>query len=250
MAINFISGNILNANLVRGSNLAISSSTAGANLIYVDTTNGRIGIKTNSPGQALEVAGTVKIGNVKISNTGNIDAGVTYINNVIDPTQNQDAATKKYVDDNGGNAALSNLTVANTTITTKLAVGNITLAPTGNSTVIINTTSGMILPVGNTTQRPSPAVTGTVRFNTDVSRVEVYDGSQWEDVVANITNQTLYGNGTANTFTLDKSSTTAATLVMLNGIVQIPTTAYSISGNSLTFVQAPAVSDTIDVRFL
>lgn len=249
-SINLISGNILNANLVRGSNLAISSSSSSANLIYVDVINGRVGVKTSSPSQDFEVVGNVQVGNVLISNVGNINAGTTYINNVIDPVQNQDAATKKYVDDNGGAAALGNLQVSNTTITTSLAVGNITLEPTGNATVIIDATSGLVLPVGNTTQRPSPAATGTVRFNTDVSRVEVYDGSQWEDVVANITNQTLYGDGSNTVFTLNKDSTTAATLVIINGVVQLPVTAYSITGNSLVFTQAPVVTDTIDVRFL
>lgn len=249
-SINLISGNILNANLVRGSNLAISSSSNSANLIFVDVVNGRVGIKTNSPTQDFEVQGAVKIGNVIISNTGNINAGTTYINNVIDPVQNQDAATKKYVDDNGGAAALGNLQVANTIITTTLGVGNITLSPTGGATAIIDTTSGLVLPVGNTTQRPSPASTGTVRFNTDISRVEIYDGAQWEDVVANITNQTLYGDGINTVFTLNKSTTTASTLIIVNGVVQLPAVAYGISGNILTFTQAPVISDVIDVRFL
>jgi hypothetical protein len=39
-------------------------------------------------------------------------------------------------------------------------------------------------------------------------------------------------------------------LVMLNGIVQLPTASYSVSGNTLTFTQAPATSDIIDIRFL
>lgn len=251
MAINFISGNILNANLIRGGNLAISSSSAGANLIFVDVSNGRVGIKTNAPAQDFEVAGVLKVGNVQISNVGNIDAGTTYINNLIDPAQAQDAATKKYVDDASGNiVSIGNLTVSNTTITTNLASGNITLQPTGNQTVIIDATTGLVMPTGNTAQRPSPATTGTVRFNTDVGALEIYSGSQWEDVVANITNQTLYGDGLANTFTLNKTASTASTLVIINGIVQLPVTAYNITGNSLVFTQPPAVSDTIDVRFL
>jgi len=129
-------------------------------------------------------------------------------------------------------------------------VGNITLAPTGNSDVIIDTVSGLVLPVGNTAQRPSPAATGTVRFNSDSDRVEIYDGTGWEDVVANVTNQTLNGDGSTAVFTLDRDSTTAAALVMINGVVQLPATAYTVAGNQLTFTQAPVVSDVIDVRFL
>jgi hypothetical protein len=142
------------------------------------------------------------------------------------------------------------LSVSNTTITTSLATGNITLAPTGNSDVIIDTVSGLVLPTGNTDQRPDPAQQGTVRFNTDSDRVEIYDGTGWEDVVANVTNQVLNGDGSTAVFTLDRDTTTAAALVMINGVVQLPITAYSVSGNQITFAQAPVISDTIDIRFL
>lgn len=251
MSINLISGNILNANLVRGSNLAISSSANGANLLFFDMATGRVGIKTNLPTQDFDVAGVLRVGNVIISNVGNIDAGNVWINNVMDPTANQDAATKFYVDSIAANISnIGNLAIANTTISTVLAQGNITLAPTGGAEVIIDTTSGLVLPVGNTAQRPSPVSTGTVRFNSDSDRVEVYDGTSWDDVGANVTNQTLNGDNSTTVFVLDRDSTTASTLVMLNGIVQLPSTAYSITGNSLTFTQAPAVSDTIDIRFL
>ena len=51
-------------------------------------------------------------------------------------------------------------------------------------------------------------------------------------------------------FTLSANSTTAGTIVSINGIVQEPTTAYSVSGTGLTFTEAPAVSDNIDARIL
>jgi hypothetical protein len=46
------------------------------------------------------------------------------------------------------------------------------------------------------------------------------------------------------------TSTTAATIVSINGVLQIPTTAYSVSGTTLTFTEAPAVGDLLDVRRL
>jgi hypothetical protein len=49
---------------------------------------------------------------------------------------------------------------------------------------------------------------------------------------------------------LSSSSTTAATIVAINGVVQIPTTAYSVSGTTLTFTEAPSAQDNIDVREL
>lgn len=244
MAINYISGNILANTLTRGYDLSIGSVLDG-NLIYVDVNNNRIGVRTASPQDELDIAGVLRVGNVTISNIGNINAGSTYINNLLNPVQPQDAVTKQYVD-----SGLGNLTFSNTTISTSLAVGNITLRPTGNATAIISTTSGLVLPVGNTSQRPSPASTGTARFNSDSNRVEIYDGSGWEDVAANVTNQTLYGDGSTTVFLLNYSTTTASALVMVNGIVQLPVTAYSVSGNTLTFQQAPTISDVVDVRFL
>ncbi len=251
MSINLISGNILNANLVRGANLAISSSSAGANLIFIDTVNGRVGVRTNAPAQTLDVAGVLRVGNVTISNVGNIDAGNVYIKNLLDPVANADAATKFYVDSITGNitANLGNITIANTTISPTVTPGNITLQTTGNSTVIIDTTSGLVLPVGNTAQRPT-GVTGTVRFNTDSDRAEIYDGTEWDSLTGNVTAQLVNGDGSTLVFVLDRSSTTAATLVIINGVVQMPTTAYSVSGNTLTFTQAPEISDAVDIRFL
>lgn len=245
MAINRISGNILQDDLQRGANLSIQG-----NLIYFDVTNDRVGIRTSSPADDFEVAGIFRTGNVTIDSTGNINAGNVYINNLSDPTGNQDAATKYYVDVNSGSAALDNLVVSNTTISTSLVTGNITFAPTGNSLVEIAATSGLLLPTGNTAQRPSPAQQGTLRYNTDLDRAEIYDGASWEDLVANVTNQTLAGDSSTLVFTLDRASTTAATLIIINGTVQLPAVAYSISGNVLTFTQAPSTSDIIDIRFL
>ncbi len=247
MAINKISGNILADNLQRGANLAVQG-----NLIYFDVTNNRVGVLKSSPSSALDVVGTLTVGNIAVSSIGNISMGNQWINLLAEPVANTDAATKFYVDSTSGNvlANLGNISIANTTISPTIANANITLAPTNSSTVIIDTTSGLLLPVGNTAQRPSPVNQGTVRYNTDLDRVEVYDGSGWEDIVANVTNQTLNGDGSTTVFALDRNTTTAAALVMINGIVQLPTTSYSIAGNSLTFTQAPVISDVIDVRFL
>jgi len=68
-----------------------------------------------------------------------------------------------------------------------------------------------------------------------------------------VTNQTLYGDGSTAIFTLDRSTTTAAALIMLNGITQIPDQAYAMSpspSTNLVFTEAPSTSDVIDIRFL
>jgi hypothetical protein len=98
----------------------------------------------------------------------------------------------QYIGDLGigniGTANIGNLNISNTTITTTLAEGNITLTATGNQLVQISGTKGFTVPVGNTAQRPSPATAGILRFNSDYSRIEYYDGTQWDVIATSITN--------------------------------------------------------------
>lgn len=246
MAINKISGNILQDDLRRGSDLAIQG-----NLIYFDVGANRVGIRTNTPASDLDVVGTLQVGSVTISSTGNIDAGGVNINDLAEPVANTDAATRKFVLDNIGNIGTAgNLTFANTTISTSLATGNITLAPTGDATAIIDTVSGLVVPVGNTAQRPGTPATGTVRFNTDIQRVEVYDGTEWDTVVAGVTAQIITPDGSSLQYALDRDSTSAATMVAVNGVVQLPTVSYTVTANVITFAEAPLTTDIIDIRFL
>ena len=57
MAINRISGDTLESNLIRSSDLAFNTD-----LLYVDVANGRIGVKTDSPGNfALDVNGNMRV---------------------------------------------------------------------------------------------------------------------------------------------------------------------------------------------
>lgn len=245
MAINRISGNILQDNLQRGANLAIQG-----NLVFFDIVNDRVGIRTENPSEEFEVGGNLKVGNVIVYRTGNVTVGNVWINNLQHPIANTDAATKLYVDDRVANIELGAFTFSNTTISTSLAAGNITLTPTGNSTVRIDTNSGLVIPVGNISERPVSAEVGTFRWNTELERAEIYDGTEWGQVVSDVTNQLITPDGSSLSYTLNKPSTSAAVLVITNGIVQTPDLAYTVSGNLLTFAEAPLTTDIIDIRFL
>ena len=245
MAINRISGNILQDNLQRGANLAIQG-----NLVFFDIVNNRVGVNTEEPRTDFEVGGNLQVGNVVVNAAGNVDAGNVWINNLQNPVANSDAATKFYVDSELGNIELGSFTFDNTTISTSLAESDITLAPTSNGTVIIDTASGLVLPVGDTDDRPDSPLTGTIRWNTDLERAEIYDGNNWGQVTSNVSAQLIEPDGSSLSYTLDRVTTAAAVLIITNGIVQTPGIAYTVAGNTVTFAESPLTSDTIDVRFL
>jgi hypothetical protein len=72
-------------------------------------------------------------------------------------------------------------TAAQTNITSVGTLGSV--AVTGTATVggIVGTsaTGSLAIPVGTTAQRPGSPATGSIRFNSTVSRFEGYDGSAW-----------------------------------------------------------------------
>jgi len=58
MAFNKIGGDLLESNLLRATDIAFQTD-----LLYIDVDNNRVGIKTNSPGYALDVNGAVRVQN-------------------------------------------------------------------------------------------------------------------------------------------------------------------------------------------
>ena len=58
------------------------------------------------------------------------------------------------------------------------------------------------------------------------------------------------GDGSDTTFTINSGRAVNDVLVIVNGAILIPTTDYTISGTTLTFITAPAVAAEISVRYL
>ena len=64
------------------------------------------------------------------------------------------------------------------------------------------------------------------------------------------TTRTGTGDGTTTEFTVTSGATVDSVLVTENGVVQKPTTDYTISGTTLTFTTAPASGVAIQIREL
>jgi hypothetical protein len=58
------------------------------------------------------------------------------------------------------------------------------------------------------------------------------------------------GTGSQYNFTLSQISTTGGTLVTINGVIQIPDVAYTVSSTTLTFYEAPLTTDVIEARLI
>lgn len=153
----------------------------------------------------------------------------------------------------GSDTQVANLDVSGSTIQPTNSGDDIVLKPQGVGVVDIDTNTALIIPVGTSAQRPASPLDGMIRFNDDDDKVEVYDGIDWVQVgssAGEISTQAFSGDGTTTAFTLNSSADSATVMVTLNGVVQEPTQAYSVSGTTLTFTGAPVTGDRIEVRKL
>jgi len=124
---------------------------------------------------------------------------------------------------------------------------------TAGASLAVDTTDSFLIAKGTTAQRPATGAQGMMRYNTTSNGLEYYDGSEWKNMTAEFTvivADSFNGDGSTVAFTLTNSGTTATTVVSINGVVQLPNTAYAVSGTTLTFTEAPASGDVIDARSL
>jgi len=148
-------------------------------------------------------------------------------------------------------ATTGNLTFTDTTISTQTANANIFLSATGTGTVQITGNTAMGIPSGTTAERPSNATVGYIRYNTDTGSLETFDGITWEAGTAALTSQVLNGDGINNQFSLSSNVSQATDLIVsINGTLQQPTTAYTVSGTTITFIETPVAGDVIEVRHI
>jgi hypothetical protein len=125
--------------------------------------------------------------------------------------------------------------------------------------LIVNSTDAMIVPSGTTAQRPSNTggtdTAGMIRYNNTSNSLEFYNGTSWQSTGSSftvITDVQFNGDGGTTAFSNAgfASTTTSGLIVSINGVVQIPTLAYSLTGTTINFTEAPSTGDVIDVRVI
>ena len=268
---------------ITGTTITANTSATLASAAVSDLTSGRVVLAGTSgeledngnltfDGSTLAVTGSITAS----SNVDIADAGSLRVGTGNDFTINHDGTDTTIANGTGilaiDGVATSSIRVneaganvdfvvegdTNTALVTVDASGDnvgIGGAPNANAVFHVNDTGAMIIATGTTAQRPT-GVTGMFRYNTTNNTLEYYDDAGWESVSTSFTlatSQTFNGDNSTVAFTLSSLSgsdsyTTAGVLVMLNGVVQEPTTVYGVSGTTLTFTTAPASGDLIEVR--
>jgi cytoskeletal protein CcmA (bactofilin family) len=151
------------------SNSNLDLRANGTGVIYIPDNN--VVIENN-----LDVNGTITVGN--ITSTGTITANsfstgdILIDDNFITTTlSNSDLELRA----NGtGSIIIDTFSINDTTITSS---GDFNITP-GSNLVNINATGALTLPTGTTLERPTVA-TGQIRYNTDLTRFEGYNGTNW-----------------------------------------------------------------------
>jgi hypothetical protein len=249
--------------VITGTSTSVSGTTTAASVVGGVITGTSVSVSANVTG------GNVLTGGI-MSSTGNATHGNILTGGLISATG---AGTfgNITVGVDSVNSANSRITVNSGVADTDIAFNGLSAnvfyidagansASFGASTQVTNaivnfaTTTSIKMPAGSTAQRPATGVTGMLRFNSTTNGLELYDNSAWiavgSTVFTVIADEQFNGDGSTVAFTLATSQTTNSCIVSINGVVQIPTTAYSVSTTTLTFTEAPAAGDLIDVREL
>ena len=206
---------------------------------------------------ALTVNGNITTGN--LSTVGNVTAYRFYgdgsqLTNVGSNYSNANVA--QYLPTYSGNIGAYNVNanIYTSNIGASSANANIFITPGANGYVSVNTNTAFQVPVGTNTSYPPVNRVGMLRWNSDLGYLEVYTGINWEavgieggttNVVSDVINS---ADGSTTQFYLSQNNTTTGTLVSINGVIQLPTTSYTVSGNVITFNEAPLSTDIIEVR--
>ena len=120
--------------------------------------------------------------------------------------------------------------------------------------VLQSGSSGVVLPVGTTADRPLNPAAGLIRYNTSTALVEYFNGTVFENLVPGTAGPVTYtvenftGDGILTTFTMVETPTAINQLIVFVGSVyQIPLTNYTVTDPDIIFTSAPPDGVTISI---
>jgi hypothetical protein len=93
-------------------------------------------------------------------------------------------------------------------------------------------------------------VAGQIRYNIDTGVVEYFGGIAWVPLSNSVDEETFNGDGATATYTLKQTTTAIGILVSLNGTLQQPNFAYTVTGNQITFAEIPQTTDVVTIRYM
>lgn len=112
--------------------------------------------------------------------------------------------------------------------------------------------SGIVISGGTTSQRPSIALNGTLRYNTDTSKFELYQNGSWINPTSRgkvtVSKDTFTGDGSTLSYALSQTPNNETGIqVFVGNVHQNPGASYTVSSNSLQFSLPPNFGQTIEV---
>jgi hypothetical protein len=116
--------------------------------------------------------------------------------------------------------------------------------------------SSIVVPSGDSADRPVVPVFGSFRYNTDIGTLEFFNGSVFKQVglggELNVDVYSATGDGSTLTFSIGNTTAISANdqvIVFVGSIYQAPTTAYAITGGGydITFTSAPPSGEPINI---
>ena len=137
-------------------------------------------------------------------------------------------------------AATGNFTFDGSAVNQDVTNADFTLGTSGTGQYIFSSNTGVVVPTGTTAERPT-AQEGVIRFNTQTGKYEVSeDGSTWsnlrtESVAGAITKDIFTGDGSTTAFTMSEEPSNVKNVILyIDGVMQEPTTNYTMSGTTVT----------------
>jgi hypothetical protein len=137
-------------------------------------------------------------------------------------------------------AETGNFTFSGSAVNQDVTNADFTLGTSGTGQYIFSSNTGIVVPTGTTAERPT-AEEGVIRFNTTLGKYEVSeDGSTWsnlrtETVAGAITKDIFTGDGSTTAFTMSEEPSNVKNVILyIDGVMQEPTTNYTMSGTTVT----------------